>query len=313
MTATVISLALPEHADDLPTGAGSTTLPGLPGWFCLHYQSELDLHSGAISRCEALLRWHHPEFGLLRPHATLAGTRWAEQVDDLDAWALEEAARQTASWDRAGHRVQTAVNLSASFLVGPHLTRALDHALAASGAAPGLLAVDLPFGLVATRPAEVQELVGDLAGAEVAVIVDGVAGDAHPPLIDRLEAEAWKIDLGNHQPGRPRALHRSVEQALHQAHQTGARAIAKAVEDERQLSAIRRLGFDGAFGDLLGPPAPPDETGRRFRPPSPPRRPLFGPRNGNLVAQRYGASSRRATPNETSDLTEPTFTVRSPR
>lgn len=254
---------------------GSTTFPGLPGHFCLHYQPQLELRSGAIVSCEALLRWWHPGFGLLRPQTTLGGTRWTDDLPEIEEWALIEACRQAAAWKRHGLPVQVAVNVSVPFLLAASFGPSLDRALAESGLHPRHLAVDIPFGVLATHPLDAQQVIGDLAAAEVGVIIDGVVGDAHPWMIDRIRAQAWKIDLGRGSAGH-RPLHVSGRRALDHAHEAGAQAVAKAVEDDRRLVELRSMGFDAVFGTAVSPPLPPEEVRSLFRPASTPRVPLFG-------------------------------------
>ena len=72
----------------------STAFEGLPGRFCLYYQPELDLRDGSIRACEAMVRWWHPEFGMVRPGLTLDGTRWNERVHGIEEWAVAEVCRQ---------------------------------------------------------------------------------------------------------------------------------------------------------------------------------------------------------------------------
>lgn len=262
MTATATH-QIPLHSErtDPP---GTVSFARLPGQFCLHYQPQLDLRTGAIDRCEALLRWWHPEHGLLRPHSTLGGTRWIDDLDELDSWALEEVCRQGAAWRKEGVRVQVAMNVSTSFLLSAAFPSAIDRALCESGLAAQDLAIDVPYGALVTEPHWVRAAVGDLVGAGVGVIVDGVVGDDHPWVLDRLGAGTWKIAISHTALGG--GLHPSVSRAREAAHQAGAQAVAKAVEHDADLVALRALGFDGVFGTVLSPPVRASEARQVLRP-----------------------------------------------
>ena len=278
---TVIDRPLASDLDD------TTALDGLPGRFCLHYQPLLDLRTGAIETCEALLRWNHPDFGLLHPHASLAGTRWCDDLDALEEWALMEVCRQGARWNHHGLDIQVALNVTTTFLGSEAFLPSIEHALTRSGMSPRNLAIDVPFAALAVDPLRVEHVARKLNSLDVAVIIDGVVGDAHPVSLDHIEASAWKIDVRGQ--GHERSTqHRSVGRALDHAHEVGAMAIAKAVEDEQDLAAVRVLGFDAAFGDVLSPAVDARSARTIFRPVPPTRPPLFGslPDAGQAVRNR---------------------------
>lgn len=274
MTATV-SPSLRHHLD---VGKdGSATLAQLPGSFSLHYQPQLDLQSGAILQCEALLRWHHPDFGPLRPHVTLEGTRWADELGGLEGWAANEVCRQGARWGEDGLWVQIALNVSTAFLLRPGFVNLLLTALERSGSSPHLLAIDIPVGALAADPHQVITVSRALADHGIGVNLDGVVGGMRTTGLDSVDADAWKIELSSSTHSSI-PLHPTVATAVDQAHRAGAIAIAKAVEDEGRLVEIGTLGFDAAFGNIVSAPMAASSVRNRFRPPQPAREPLFGPR-----------------------------------
>ncbi len=275
MTATLSAPLLPAAAE-FEAADGTTTITGLPGHFCMHYQPQLDLHSGAIVRCEALLRWWHPGFGLLSPYASLMGTQWADEIAGLEAWAAAEVCLQGARWDHHGLPVQIALNVSPSFLLRPRFVEGLRHELDCAGLRPSLLAIDIPVGTLATSARSVTHVAGELVGAGIGVVVDGVVGLTITDRIAALDAEAWKIDL--YQPGRgQRGFHASVRLAVERAREAGARAVAKAVEDDAQLDAVRALGFDEAFGRVVSEPLAGPTARGAFRLAPDRQSTLFGP------------------------------------
>jgi EAL domain-containing protein (putative c-di-GMP-specific phosphodiesterase class I) len=255
--------------------ATSFEVRGLPGSFCMYYLPELDLRSGSIVACEALLRWQHPDFGLLRPGITLEGTRWHRQLPEIEQQALAQVCRQIESWrrDPVG---QVALNVSPAHLLGPFFLPSLDRALAASDIDPAQLAIDVPIEVVATDPGLARHVTGELVERGVGVVIDGVGGIPSHHRLRRIPASGWKVDLrvGS---GRDRAIHPSVADALAEAHDAGMIATAKAVEDLDLLRAVRDLGFDRAFGYAISPAVDPCAMRDVAERGAVRARPLFGP------------------------------------
>ncbi|MCU1369027.1 MAG: diguanylate cyclase/phosphodiesterase with sensor(s) [Ilumatobacteraceae bacterium] len=266
----------PDHEDgDGDDDGASYEVPGLPGSFCLHYQPEIDLQSGAVVACEALLRWQHPHFGLLRPGVSLEGTRWHDRLPGIEGWAMSQVCHQAARWG-GDPLQQVALNVSAAFLTGPSFFESLDLALASSGIDPTVLAIDVPVRVAAADPGLLRFLTEDLAERGVGVTLDGVGAVPPHQVLRQIPAAAWKIDLAT---GRGRAgLHPSVADAVAGAHEAGAVATAKAVEDLDLLQAVRDLGFDRAFGYAISPAVGATAMHQMSARGSVAEGPLFGPR-----------------------------------
>jgi len=263
----------PEATDEAPT---HFEVPGLPGSFCMYYLPELDLRTGAIVACEALLRWQHPDFGLLRPGVTLDGTRWHRQVPDIEERAMVEVCRQIASWSRDPVG-QVALNVSTTHLLGPGFFTSLDRALQASGIDPTHLAIDVPIEAVAADPGLLRHIADDLAGRGVGVAIDGVGGIPSHHMLRQIRASAWKVDLRAGSTRR-HGIHRSVANTVAEARDAGVTTTAKAVEDLDLLRAVRDLGFDRAFGYAISPAVGPGAIREVAERGTVPARPLFGPR-----------------------------------
>ncbi|PTU76097.1 diguanylate cyclase [Pseudomonas mangrovi] len=96
----------------------------------LHYQPKIDLYNGEVIGCEALLRWQHPQQGLLQPAAFLPALEGSELEQRVGAWVLDHALAQLANWHHAGLPLEMSVNVSAEHLLCPRFSENLQAALA---------------------------------------------------------------------------------------------------------------------------------------------------------------------------------------
>lgn len=236
-----------------PPDSEAFDVEGLPGRFCLYYQPEFDLADGTVPSCEALLRWWHPDFGILSPGPSLARTKWAERLAGVEAWSVFAVCRQIAAWEDQGRPVQVALNVSRHHLRDPQFLARVRQALDTSGIDPKQLAIDLPLSALVKDPVNVRHVALDLADLGVTLIVDGVSGDAPPAAFEGLPISVLKIVVGN--VGHPSAIgrHRSADDAIALAEAIGAISVAKSVETAADLQALLEMGFDRAFGHVFSP------------------------------------------------------------
>lgn len=229
----------------------SLMLDGLPGFFTLHYQPEFDLATQRVIGCESLLRWWHPDFGMLRPGASLHRTRWDSGLHGVEEWAIVAACRQAARWREQGRPIQVALNVSRRLLADPRFAHLFEAALLDADVDPHDLAVDVPLAAFTKHRLDALPNVAILADHGATIVCDGVTGDVRRAL-EQTPATVLKIELhtaGRRQPG----LHPSVAVGLQVARDLGATAVAKAVERDADLDELRALGFERAFGHVFGP------------------------------------------------------------
>src|SRR3954453_2248779 len=153
---------------------GTEAFDGLPGRFCMFYQPDLDLETGVPGACEALLRWWHPDFGMLRPDASLHGTKWEDAIEAIEGWATTAVCEQAATWVGAGRKIRVALNVSRRLLASDELLPSLDRALAATALDPQYLAIDVPVAAIATDRDNVPVVTAALAARGITVVLDGV-------------------------------------------------------------------------------------------------------------------------------------------
>lgn len=235
----------------------SLLLEGLPGFFTLHYQPEFDLADHQVVGAESLLRWWHPDFGMLRPGASLDRTRFADGLAGVEEWAVVAACRQAAAWREEGRPVQVALNISRRLLTEPRFAHLFDAAVTDSGVDPSDLALDVPLAAFTKHRLDALPNVAVLADLGVTIVCDGATGDVRRAL-EHTPASVLKIELHTARR-RTGGLHPSVEIGLRAARELGATAVAKAVETDADLDELRALGFERAFGHVFGPAVEADE------------------------------------------------------
>jgi EAL domain-containing protein (putative c-di-GMP-specific phosphodiesterase class I) len=115
----------------------------------LHYQPVMDLRSGDVAAVEALIRWQHPQHGLLPPLDFIPTAESTGQIVEVGEWALEQACRQAQAWRERGLPVRMAVNLSARQFTAPDLVGCVARTLRETGVPPEMLELELTESMFA--------------------------------------------------------------------------------------------------------------------------------------------------------------------
>ena len=227
----------------------------------LHYQPVLDLRSGRVASVEALVRWQHPEFGLIPPSEFVALIEQSDYVHAMTRRVLREAVRQCAEWRRAGIDVAVAVNGSAASLQDPRLTSDVIATLEAEGVEPDRLALELTEHAFLETGSIGHMVLTDLRDLGVRIAVDDF-GTGYSSLthLRQVPADTIKIDrsfvTSMSDSPRDTAL---VSTVIDLAATLGMRTVAEGIEDEAVLRGLRELGCDYAQGYHIARPAPADE------------------------------------------------------
>ncbi|MDO9395792.1 MAG: bifunctional diguanylate cyclase/phosphodiesterase [Herbiconiux sp.] len=225
------------------------------GEFALVYQPQAALGSSSVVGYEALIRWNHPELGVLDagefiPLAEANGT-----IVPLGAWALQQACRDAAGW-RSEARV--AVNVSATQLVSEGFVDDVRAALDASGLAPGRLEVEITESTFIRHKSAVIEKLRTLHGDGVLIALDDFGtGFSSLDTLLTFPFDRVKIDRAIlHEtlyPARSKEVLRAI---LALGHALTASVLVEGVETEEQRDLLRLEGFDEVQGFLIGPPRP---------------------------------------------------------
>lgn len=243
--------------------------------FRLHYQPIVALESGTRVGVEALLRWQHPDHGLLAPSEFIAFAEDSGQIVRMGSWVLRTACRATA---QLGPCSRMSVNVSGRQLRSPALVADVEQALHESGLQPGRLILEITeTATVGTGEAQTRETAAMLAALKemgVQIALDDF-GTGFSPLshLRRFPVDLLKIDrsfvAGITTSRQDEAIVRGI---IDLAHALGVRVVAEGVEQPDQLAALTALGCDMAQGYLwMRPSALADLT--VARPALPPRVP----------------------------------------
>ena len=216
------------------------------GEFVLEYQPELDIGSGKVIGMEALIRWRHPERGLLLPHEFLPVAEECGLIVPIGEWVLLEACTQGRTWRDAGHAVTVAVNLSDIQFMHGRLLDTVDAALAQSGLAPAWLDLEITEGAIMRGNDGLDATVAALRERGVQLTIDRFGtGLSSLSSLRRFPLSKLKIDRSfvsdiEHDP-TDAAL---IPAIIAVARSLRLRVVAEGVETEEQLRFLRQHGCD---------------------------------------------------------------------
>ncbi|HEX3317369.1 MAG TPA: EAL domain-containing protein [Solirubrobacteraceae bacterium] len=229
----------------------------------LHYQPQIDLPSGRIVGWEALVRWEHPERGLLQPSDFVQVAEETGLILALGSWVLDEACRQAARWsslDGALPDPAMAVNLSPRQLSQPELVDVVAHALELAGLPPSRLCLEMTESVVVDHHGGAAAMLDALRELGVQLALDDF-GSGYSALssLKRYRVDVLKVDQGFvAELGRDAAGGPILAAIIDLTHALGLRAVAEGVERAEQLALLRTLGCDMAQGFYFGRPQPPE-------------------------------------------------------
>lgn len=233
----------------------------------LHYQPKMDLCSGRIVGVEALVRWRHPEFGLISPMEFIPQAEESGLIRILSLWVLETALRQCRAWRRAGLELNVAVNLSARILDEPSLAQTIASMLARFSVDPGALELELTESAVMADPAGSAELLGRLEAMGVRLSIDDFGtGYSSLAYLRSLPVHEIKIDkeFVTNMASDDRDA-KIVRSTIDLAHSLNKKVVAEGVEDQEVRDLLGVLKCDLAQGFFWSPPMPADQLGRWAR------------------------------------------------
>lgn len=225
----------------------------------LHYQPKVDLKTGRVNGCEALLRWHHPELGLVSPGQFIPLAEETGLIVPIGTWVLEEACRQSLAWQTAGlPPLRIAVNLSARQLQKGDLATIVSTLLHQTGLDPALLELELTESMIMDDPHRAQVILRELKDLGVSLSLDDFGtGFSSLNYLRRFPVDSLKIDQSFiHDVSIDASGASVVTSIIDIAHNLNLTAIAEGVETQGQCDFLIANNCDAMQGYLFSKPLP---------------------------------------------------------
>jgi diguanylate cyclase (GGDEF)-like protein len=251
--------------------------------FSLHYQPKVDLATGQITGVEALLRWTHPEHGMLPPGQFIPLAEETGLIVPIGRWVLIEACAQNMAWQRCGLRpVSMAVNLSPRQFTDDSLLHDIDEALLASGMSPVLLQIEVTESMMMRNVPRAIKVLDAIRNRGIRIAIDDFGtGYSSMSLMKQFPIDTIKIDRSFVRDLPDDTEDRAIAQAIiSMGRALGMTTVAEGVETLEQEQFLRAHGCDEMQGFLFSRPLTPDKLAELLRPTpqlvSPPLQPGFG-------------------------------------
>jgi len=240
----------------------------------LHYQPVVDLRDGSVIAVEALLRWNHPDRGMLGPLAFIPVAEESRLIVPIGRWVIEQACRQAAAWHELqpdSAPVSVAVNLSARQLADPDLLSHIEGSVRANRIDPSNLWLELTESTLLDETAFVEHTLESLKGLGVHLVLDDFGvGFSSLGYLKRLPLSMIKLDRsfvenlgeGSHDAAIVRAVSEMADTI-------GIGVVAEGVETEEQLRMASALGCGFAQGFHFSEPVPVEYVERLLAQPLP--------------------------------------------
>lgn len=226
--------------------------------FTLHYQPFIDMTTGAIAGCEALIRWQHPTRGLVGAAEFMPLVETTDMIRTLTYQVIEMAMTDAGRWKRRGIDSHIALNLSARNILDPDLLAHLLRTAVEHDVEPGRIQLELTETILIKDPVSAIRALEQLVAAGFTLALDDFGtGYSSLAYLARFPIHTLKIDRSfvsemlNH--AQSRAI---VESTIALARGLGLKVTAEGVEQEAEAQLLRELGCDYAQGYLFSKPVP---------------------------------------------------------
>lgn len=234
------------------------------GQLILYYQPKIDLRTGRIIGMEGLVRWIHPEFGLIPPDEFIASAEKSGLIRPLTLWVVSEALRQCRAWQEEGRAFSVSVNVSARNLLDSQLPDQIAGLLQTHGVSPGRLDLEITESAMMADPAKAMGILTRFNRMGGALSIDDFGtGYSSLGYLKRLPVDTIKIDrsfVKNMTEDENDAM--IVRSIIDLGHNLGLRVIAEGVENQEIWNHLVTLGCDAAQGYYISRPIPASEMGR---------------------------------------------------
>jgi diguanylate cyclase (GGDEF)-like protein/PAS domain S-box-containing protein len=230
--------------------------------FVLHYQPQIDLHSGRMVGVESLIRWRHPEFGMVPPARFISLAEETGLIVPIGSWAIRQACRQVQTWPQTdSDALHVAVNLSARQFYQHDLVKTVAAALEEAELAPERLEIELTESLVMTDVERAIAVLLDLKKLGVQIAIDDFGtGYSSLSYLKRFPIDILKIDQSFVRDITEDADDAAIVLSIISlAHNLRLKVIAEGVETAEQLAFLGEHGCDQVQGFYFSRPLPAQE------------------------------------------------------
>ena len=265
--------------------------------FELHYQPKVDMATGQITGVEALLRWTHPDLGVLPPAQFIPLAEETGLIVPIGRWVLKQACAQNMAWQRRGLRpVSMAVNLSPRQFVDEQLLQDIDEALAASGMSPVLLQLEVTESMVMRNVSRAVNVLDAIRSRGIRLAIDDFGtGYSSMSLMKQFPIDTIKIDRSFVRDLPSDSEDRAIAQAIiSMGKALGMTVIAEGVETAEQYTFLQNHDCDEMQGFLFSEPIPPRQVADLLRPTTAVVAPPLQPSASDAVEKPVPRSRQRS-------------------
>jgi len=224
----------------------------------LYYQPKIDIPTGKVNGVEALVRWQHPEQGIIPPDEFIGIAEQNGLIDSLTYWVIESAIKQCRAWGESGINIKIAINLSARNLHNTSLPGWIKGRLKQYGLAADMLEMELTENAIMVDINCATRVLDQLARLGIPLSIDDFGtGMSSLAYLSRLPVSKLKIDrsfvinMMNNENN-----HLIVRSTIDLAHNLGYQVVAEGVETIEALNLLKQLSCDCAQGYFFTPPLP---------------------------------------------------------
>src|SRR6202171_475716 len=222
----------------------------------LQFQPLVSLRDRRLAGVEALVRWQHPQRGLVPPMDFVPFAEKTGLVQPLTKWVLASALKQSAAWHRGGHPIPVSVNISMRDLVDPGFPQLLSKLLRDAKAEPSWVRLEITESVIMSKPEQAINTLSQLRKLGIRLAVDDFGtGYSSLAYLDRLPVDEIKIDKSFVSAMVGEVSRTNIVRAsIDLGHSLRLESVAEGVEDARTWEVLAALGCDTAQGYFISPP-----------------------------------------------------------
>ena len=234
--------------------------------FVAYYQPKIDIKSERTVGFEALMRWQHPNFGIIPPVQFIPVAERSGYIVDMGAWILKDAAKQAVEWNKGRkHKFSMAVNVSGRQMEQAQFVKTVREVLEETKIQPQLLTLEITEGLLIRDVKEMIHRLKELKDLGVLVAIDDFGtGYSSLKYLKDFPVDILKIDRSFIQGLNTESGRRIVEMVLDMARKLKLKVVAEGVETSEQLEQLRKLKCESCQGFYFSKPLPANEIDKTF-------------------------------------------------